>query len=136
MQSVEKELWKSAVIPATIVGLIGLLIVGLTRGSAGILGGLVAQGIVLGFFAVHLIISKISRNLDPIRTMVLAMFSYFLKVIILGVILVIMIKTTDQASLDRRSFGAVAIAITLAWLAGEIRAFLKLELHLPLPKKE
>jgi len=27
----------------------------------------------------------------------------------------------------------VAILITFAWLAGEIRAFLKLRLHLPLP---
>lgn len=135
-QSVEKQLWKGAVVPATIVGLVGLLVAGFLRGSAGILGALVAQVIVLMFFAVHLMISKISRNLDPMRTMVLAMFSYFLKVLILGLILLLLINTTSPNSLDRGSFAMVAIAITLGWLGGEIRAFLKLELHLPLPKSD
>jgi hypothetical protein len=31
------------------------------------------------------------------------------------------------------AFGLTAIALTFAWLGGEIRAYLKLKLHLPLP---
>jgi hypothetical protein len=38
-----------------------------------------------------------------------------------------------EKNLDRTTFGVVAVAITFAWLAGEVRAFLKLRLHLPLP---
>jgi len=34
---------------------------------------------------------------------------------------------------DRRAFGVSALAIAFAWLGGEVRAFLRLRLQLPLP---
>jgi len=66
-------------------------------------------------------------------TMALAMVSYFTKLIVLGAFLLIVLNTVPEESLNRPSFGIVAFAITFAWLAGEVRAFLKLRLHLPLP---
>jgi len=36
---------------------------------------------------------------------------------------------------SRPAFAITALAITAAWLAGEIRAFLKLKLALPLPSR-
>jgi len=75
----------------------------------------------------------VSNKLDPIMTMALAMVSYFTKLIVLGAFLLIVLNTVPEESLNRPSFGIVAFAITFAWLAGEVRAFLKLRLHLPLP---
>ena len=75
----------------------------------------------------------VSNKLDPIMTMALAMVSYFAKLIVLGAFLLIVLNTVPEESLNRPSFGIVAFAITFAWLAGEVRAFLKLRLHLPLP---
>jgi hypothetical protein len=72
--------------------------------------------------------------MDPMLTMMLAMFSYFGKMLILGAFLLLVVKKIAPDTLDRLSFGVVAIAITFAWLAGEIRAFLKLRLTLPMPK--
>ena len=68
--------------------------------------------------------------------MVLAMTSYFAKVLTMGVFLLVLMKNTNREFLDRQSFAIVAIAITMAWLAGEIRAFLKLRLTMPLPKRD
>ena len=129
----ESQLWKGALLPSSITGIIGIVIMGIIHGRPGIIGGILAEFIVLIFFAVHLIISVISNKLDPIMTMALAMASYFAKLRVLGAFLLIVLNTVPEESLNRPSFGIVAFAITFAWLAGEVRAFLKLRLHLPLP---
>jgi hypothetical protein len=69
-------------------------------------------------------------------TMALAMFSYFAKVVLMGAFLLLVTKFTDRSSVDRGSFAICAILITMAWLYGEIRSFLKLRFQMPLPKKE
>ncbi len=131
----EINLGKGAVYPALIVGVIGSVIALLIKGKSGLIAGGFALLIVFIFFIIHLIISKISNNLDPIAVMGLALFSYFSKVLILGVFLLVIVNKISIENLDRPSFGAIAIAVTVAWLGGEVRAFLKLKLHMPLPKK-
>ena len=67
-------------------------------------------------------------------TMALAMFSYFAKVILMGALLLVVTKTTSPETVDRPTFAIAALSITAAWLAGEIRAFVKLRFQLPLPQ--
>lgn len=126
-------MWRGAVIPASVVGILATIGMTLDRGTSSILGGVLAEFIVLIFFGIHLAISKYSRKLDPMMTMVLVLISYFAKLLILGVFLLVVVNAVPEKSLDRTTFGVVAVAITFAWLAGEVRAFLKLRLHLPLP---
>jgi hypothetical protein len=133
--SIEFEMWKGALVPAVSVGVLGIIGFGFTRGRAGVIGSLLANFIVVIFFAIHLAISKVSAKMDPMLTMMLAMFSYLAKMLILGTFLLLVVKRIAPETLDRVSFGVVAIAITFAWLAGEIRTFLKLRLTLPMPKK-
>ena len=47
--------------------------------------------------------------------------------------LIAVTRLTEPGDVDRRSFGISALAIALAWLAGEVRAFFRLRLQLPLP---
>ena len=132
-QSSEFELWRGAVIPASVIGILTTMCMTIARGNSAILGGVLAEFIVLIFFGIHLAISKYSRKLDPMMTMVLVLVSYFAKLLILGVFLLIVVNAVPEKDLDRTTFGVVAVAITFAWLMGEVRAFLKLRLHLPLP---
>ncbi len=129
----EREMARGALIPSFAVGLLGILIATLVRGKSGLLGALLAQFVVVMFFAVHLGVSAISRKLDPLTTFALAIFSYFAKIAVLGLFLWLLTNFTAKSSIDRPSFGVVAIALTVAWLGGEIRSFLKLRIHLPLP---
>jgi ATP synthase protein I len=131
--STEGSLIRGALIPAFAMGIIGIVAATFFRGTSGFRGAVLAQFVVIIFFAVHLGVSAISRKLDPFSTMALAMFSYFAKIAILGLFLWALTKYTSRQSIDRGSFGVVAIAITVAWLGGEIRSFLKLRMHLPLP---
>jgi len=135
-QSSDINLWKGAIFPALIVATLTCISVAVINGKSGLLAGLLASFTVIIFFSIHLLVARISRNLDPMLTMALAMFSYFAKVLFMGVFLLLVTKYTDRATFDRGSFAICAILITMAWLFGEIRSFLKLRVHLPLPKKE
>ena len=131
----DTQLWKGAIVPACIVAAIALIADTVLKGKSGFLGGLLASITVIIFFSVHLLVARISRDLDPIATMMLAMFSYFAKVIFIGVFLVLITKFTDRSTVDRTSFAISALLITMAWLVGEIRSFVKLRFQMPLPNR-
>lgn len=132
-KSNESQLLSGALRPTFIVGAIAIAVCTIARGKSGLYGALLAQLIVLIYFVVHIFVSKISRNLDPISTMALALFSYFAKLFFLGLFLWALAQYTSRSTIDRLSFGATAIALTAAWLGGEIASYLKLKTHLPLP---
>ena len=130
----EQDLMRGALIPTFAVGIIGIIVAALIKGKAGLLGALLAQLIVVMYFTVHLAVSAISRKLDPLTTFALAIFSYFAKIALLGLFLWLLTRYTSRETIDRTSFAVVALALTVAWLGGEIRSFLKLRIHLPLPQ--
>jgi hypothetical protein len=129
----ESALLKGALRPTLIVGAVAIIISTFVQGRSGFTGALLAQAVVFIYFVVHIFISKISRNLDPMSTMALAMFSYFAKFLLLGAFLWALTTYTSRSTIDRTSFGASAIALTFAWLGGEVASYLKLKTHLPLP---
>ena len=134
-QSSENAMLKGALLPTVIVGVICIAIFSVVKGLHGFYGALVAQVVVVIFFLVHLLISRLSRNLDPMATMALAMFSYFAKVMVMGAFLLILTKFTSREVIDRTAFGLTALVLTAAWLGGEIKSYLSLKIHLPLPPK-
>lgn len=127
---------KLRILPSSIAISVALIIATWVRGRAGFFGASLASFTVIIFFLIHRLIAHLAKKLDPITTMALAMFSYFAKVLLLGVFLLLVSRYTDRESVDRASFAICAILITMTWLASEIRSFLKLQLHLPLPKKD
>lgn len=132
----DTTLWKGAILPASVITILLVIIMSVVNGRSGLLGALLASITVIIFFSIHLLVARVSRDLDPMATMALAMFSYFAKVIFMGVFLLLVTKFTDRSTVDRTSFAICAILITMAWLFGEIRSFLKLRVNLPLPKRK
>jgi hypothetical protein len=134
-KSNETQLLRGALAPTLIVGAISIAIFSIFRGLSGFYGALLAQFIVAIYFVVHILVSRLTRNLDPISTMAMAMTSYFAKLTFLGLFLWALGEYTDREVIDRMSFGISACAITMAWLGGEVTSYLKLKTHLPLPPK-
>jgi hypothetical protein len=130
----EQKLGRSAIFLATIAAVLSLVVVTVFNGRSGFLGGLLASITVIIFFSVQLLVARISRDLDPTLTMLLAMISYFTKVILMGVFLVLIGRFTDRSTVDRTSFAISALVITMIWLATEIRSFTKIRFQMPLPK--
>lgn len=132
----ETQLWKGAIVPSTVIASLSTIVLTLINGKSGLFGSLLGSFTVIIFFSIHLLVARISSELDPMATMALAMFSYFAKVLLMGAFLLLVTKYTDRTTIDRGSFAICAILITMTWLFGEIRSFLRLRVHLPLPKKE
>jgi ATP synthase protein I len=132
-KSNESQLLAGALKPTLIIGAIAIALSTFIRGLSGFYGALLAQFIVAIYFVVHILVSRLTRNLDPMSTMAMAMTSYFAKLILLGLFLWALGNFTDREVIDRPSFAISAFAITLAWLGGEIASYLKLKTHLPLP---
>lgn len=135
MSSNESRLLRGAFWPTLVVSIVAIALSAILRGFSGFYGALLAQFVVIIFFIIHIAVSRMTRNLDPISTMALALFSYFAKLFALGLLLWAIAKFTDRATISRSAFGITAVALTAAWLWGEIASFMKLRLHLPLPDK-
>lgn len=127
-QEWRSALWKGALTPSIITAVVAIIAGYLFRELPGLWGSALASFTVVIFFSVHLFVARISRNLDPTSTMLIAMLSYFLKVALMAIFLVVVTRLTDPADIDRPTFALAALALTTAWLAGEIRAFLKIRL--------
>jgi fructose-specific phosphotransferase system IIC component len=132
-KSSESLMLRGALVPSFIVGIVAIGLSTFIVGLPGFLGALIAQFVVIIYFAIHIGVSRIARNLDPMSTMALAVFSYFAKLLFLGVFLYLLSAFTSRDTINRTSFGATAIALTFAWLGGEIASYMKLRIHLPLP---
>jgi len=130
----DSALWKMVIIPTTITAIISIIALSFINGQPGAFGAILASITVLIFFTIHLMVARVSNNLDPMATMALALLSYFIKVISMGIFLFLVTKFTDRSTVDRGSFAICAILIIMVWLFGEIRSFLKLRVQLPLPK--
>ena len=133
MSSNESKLLRAAFIPTFLTSGFAILISTFVRGLPGFLGAVLAQFVVVIFFIIHIAVSRMTRNLDPISTMAMALFSYFAKLFALGLLLWAIAKFTARSTIDRTAFGITSVALTVAWLWGEIASFMKLRLHLPLP---
>jgi Na+/phosphate symporter len=131
----EMQLLRSALIPTGITGVVSIVASFTLAGLPGLYGAFLAQFIVVIFFAVTLWVSKLSKNLDPLSTMGLALFSYTTKLLLIGVFLWVLTTYTDREAINRTSFGVAAILLSLSWLGGEIASYMKLRIHLPLPEK-
>ena len=134
--STERALLRGAVIPTIVIGVISIALSMWLKGSAGLVGALLAQFVVVIFFAANIGVARLSRDLDPVMTMSLAMFSYMAKVLMLGVFLWLITTFVSADTCDRKAFALSAVAATFAWLGGEIKAYLGLKLHLQLPPKQ
>lgn len=133
-KSTESMMLRGALVPTFIVGIIGIGLSSFIVGSDGFFGALLAQFVVLIYFLVNFYVFRLSSTLDPRTTMALALFSYFSKLLLLAIFLVGITKFTPPDLFNRTVFGINAIVLTFTWLIGEVAKFLKLKIHLPLPK--
>ena len=125
-------LWKGALTPSIVTSAIALVLGYLLRGGSGLAGSALATFTVLIFFSVHLFVARVAKQLDPTSTMILAMLSYMLKISAMAVFLLLVSRLTDPSDIDRTTFAISSLALATAWLAGEVRAFMKIRFVLDL----
>ena len=128
-----RAMWRGAIMPSIVVSVLSIIGATAIRGVPGLWGSVLAAFTVVIFFSVSLLVARLTRSADPVVTMAFALFSYFAKLLLIAGLLVGVTRLTTKADVDHVSFGLSAIAITFGWLVGEVRAFFRLRLQLPLP---
>ena len=109
MSSNESKLLRAAFIPTFLTSGFAILISTFVVGFPGFLGAVLAQFVVIIFFIIHIAVSRMTRNLDPISTMAMALFSYFAKLFALGLLLWVIARYTERSTIDRMTFGITAV---------------------------
>lgn len=120
--SYERAVGRAAAVVSAVIALVAIVMGTSLSGWSGFWGAVTGTTVVVIFFVIHLLVSAVTRSMDPISTMALAMFAYFAKILALAGFL---IAFRDAHFLDRSTFGATAICVTAGWLAAEIRTFAK-----------
>lgn len=121
----ELILFRAAVWPTVLAGLVVAGIAAYTRGLAGLLGALLGVALVVASFGLGLYVARRTARLHPLATMTAAMSSYLFKITALLLVLILVRRT---GAVDRSSVGFSVLVSVLVWLGAEIRAFLGLKL--------
>ena len=122
MKGYEEAAFRGARLPSLVTLVVAVLAFWITRGSKGALGAVVGGSIALTFFAIHILVSRITRRADPAYVMALAFASYFAKVLAL---LLFLITFAGTKSFDSIAFAVTTLGVSIAWLGGEILAYLR-----------
>lgn len=122
MKGFEEAAFRGARWPSLITLSLAIGTFWLAKGGKGALGALVGGSIALTFFAIHLIVSRVTRRADPAYVMALAFASYFAKVLTL---LVFLLTFAGTKAFDSTAFAVTTLGVSLAWLAGEIFGYLR-----------
>ena len=131
--SPERLMARAAMIPAGVVAILAVIVAPMIKGWPGFWGAALAALVVLIFFAINIAISYFASSAEPMAVMALALFSYFTKLLFLGVALLLVTRLTHPSAVNRPVFAFSAFAITVGWLFGEIRGFLSIRFQMPLP---
>lgn len=117
-------------------GLLGLLVAAvptlalcwLLAGLGGLATAAGAAGVVLAFFALGQALQLAVADASPRIALLVALTSYTLRVVLLGVLLSAALNNPAPAELHPGALLGAALAATLGWLTGEVIAFTRLRI--------
>jgi ATP synthase protein I len=93
-------------------------------GAKGLLGAVLAAGLVAAFFAVSVIAVTLAARHSPRAMMVTAMITYLLKIIAL---LFVVSRYSGTTAFNGKLFGLTAIACVLAWTLSQAMVSMRLK---------
>jgi ATP synthase protein I len=118
---------RGGLVPSIAVGVVAIVVFTLVDGSLGLAGSAVATALVLVSTASTMLILRKMAGLDPRVVFMGAMVSYFFKVMLLGVFLVLF---RNAEWLSPIAFAVTAIVVSLAGTIGEIVAFTRVRTYI------
>src|SRR5262245_39208999 len=125
MQANDVRLLRAAAIPTILVGLVAVLVAAFVDGGKGALGAGIGVVVVVLFFTLGLMAVAYAGRISPTVMMAAAMASYFVKLLLL---IVLLNSFADTATWSPRAFAWTTIACTVCWTIAEARGFMKLRM--------
>ncbi|MET9342810.1 MULTISPECIES: hypothetical protein [unclassified Nonomuraea] len=122
MQANDVRVLKSAALPTVVVGAVAVIVAFVLAGGKGVLGALVGLALVAVFFSISVVAVSYAARVSPQMMAIAAMLSYVVKVL---VILAMLNAFGDTTAWEPKAFAWTVVLGTIAWTAGEVRAFIK-----------
>lgn len=108
---------RAAAGPTLVVGLLAVLIGGLTRGGPGVLAAVIGTVVVLAFFAIGQYVLGVVLANNPQAAMPAALVIYLVKV---GILFGFIAVFADTTAFDPKVFGLTVLACTITWTCAEV----------------
>jgi ATP synthase protein I len=113
---------RTALLVGVPVGIVAVVLGLVLRGTPGLLGALIGTVLALGAGAVSTLVMRGTARTSPAGVMIGAMAAFAGKVLLLMLFLVGFRGTT---LFDNRAFGLAMLAVTVAWILGEVIGFIR-----------
>jgi ATP synthase protein I len=110
----------TAIAAAIMVGLSAALV-----GVKGLVGALVAVGIVTAFFGLSIVVVGRAAKIGPPAMMIAALVTFLVKIVALMVVVSALNGTT---AFSTRTLGFVAIGLILTWSAAQVVAAIRVKM--------
>ena len=120
MHTYDAAVMRRTGVPALAVTAVAAALGGVVDGGAGAAGGLLGGLVVCAVLATTTWLCSLTRDLPPATAMAVALGSYAGKVLVLGAVLLL---AGGSGPLGSDAFPLALVAVTLTWMAGEVRAF-------------
>lgn len=120
MHTYDAAVLRAAGVPALGVTALAAGVAAVVDGASGAGGALVAGAMVSAVFGMTMWLCSRTRSSEPAAAMAVAVGSYVVKVVLLGLVLVLFGSTSP---LSGDAFPLTMVAVTLAWMTGEVYAF-------------
>ena len=118
MQAEDVRALRQSAVPTVVAGLVAIGIGAAVSGFKGALGALLALAVVIAFFSIsHVVVGRVAKG-NPSMMMAAALGTYFIKIIVLAVLVS---SFRDTTLFNGRVFGVSAIALVLVWSALQVR---------------
>lgn len=113
---------RTALVPSSACGLVGVIVLWATRGPSGAIGSVGGVAVSLVFFVVGLLVMRRLSDGNPMTLMIAALAVFLGQIIFLGVIILALGNVTR---LDGVAFGVGAFVVAIAWQVFQILAFVR-----------
>jgi ATP synthase protein I len=122
MQPSDARTLRGAAIPSALAGVAAVLAGLLLAGVKGALGAAIATVVVIAFFSISVVAVSYASKISAQMMFAAAVFSYITKIFVMFALVAAFQNVTLWNS---EAFGWSVIALTLVWIAAEIRVTLK-----------
>ncbi|WP_418959154.1 hypothetical protein [Streptomyces tritici] len=132
MPSNDARILLSAAVPAAAVGALGTVISGLVAGGKGAIGAVLATVVVLLFMGIGLVVLQRTAKSLPHLFQAMGFLLYTTQILLLFVVMVLLKNATW---FDFKAFAFTLLAVTIAWIAAQARAYMKAKILYVDPEK-
>lgn len=117
MQSNDARILRGAAVPATVAGLLVVVIAGFVAGGKGAFGAALGTVVGLGFFAAGQYGLRIVGERWPELLMGAGLLLYMTQI---AVLLLLLLVLRDATFMNGRAFGLAALACAIVWPLGQV----------------